>query len=91
MVTPKVDLLGPGRVNAASADNNMASEKPEPAGRHSNRLVRIIQVHRLHSQRTPASRIARALGVSRRTIFRDLKTLREVYEQLGTQRLDGEE
>lgn len=55
----------------------------------SHRLLRIVKVHQLHSQRKPASHIAVMLNVSRRTVFRDLAVLKKLYQQLGSQRLDS--
>lgn len=57
---------------------------------YAQRMARLITIHRMRqsSQRLSASQIAAAIGVSRRTVFRDLAALKQIYDQLGSDRFD---
>lgn len=68
----------------------MTRERNRPK-ESTSRLCRIIKVHQLHAQQETVGRIAKHLGVSRRTIFRDLATLRRLYDELGSDCLDKEQ
>lgn len=61
--------------------------------RQSDRLVRILRVHRMYrgESRTieQVREIADIIGVSERTIYRDIATLDRLYEKLGTSLIDG--
>lgn len=61
--------------------------------RQAGRLVRILQVHRRLCgldvvTEDDAAKIGRDLGVGVRTIYRDVATLRLLYETLGSSLLD---
>lgn len=75
-------------------------ETPNPRGdaerrrRQASRLVRILQVHkRTNCVERPvteamAAKIGKELGVTARTIYRDVATLDLLYETLGSRLLD---
>ena len=61
--------------------------------RQSERIVKILQVHKATGGDTSQSvdsvkRIAEKLGVSERTVWRYITTLKTLYEVLGTSLLD---
>lgn len=73
----------------------MEKDGEKRAGRtaYAQRMARLITIHRMRqsSQRLSASQIAAAIGVSRRTVFRDLAALKQIYDQLGSERFDPSE
>ena len=72
----------------AHADN----QRREKQAQH---FVRIIRVHHLtrsadqHVSGEVAQTVADKIGCSSRTVYRDIKVLRDAYEILGTNKLDG--
>ena len=61
--------------------------------KQARRLVRVLQVHRAtHCCRTTDNatieEVADALEVATRTVYRDVRVLRKLYEIIGTDKLD---
>lgn len=63
--------------------------------RQGERLMRFIRVHRMSRRLGPlplpmakVDRIAKALKVCQRTIYRDLNVLQQLYDDLKSKRLD---
>lgn len=83
------------RTNGGKDDNgqNKATKATQRRRKQSDKVLRIIAVHRLASRLDTMSEedardIAKGLGVSTRTVYRDWGVLSRAYIQLGGRELD---